>query len=76
MAKTNLTLQLDEADVRARVVAARQGTSVSALVARKLRELADDDERYQQARVRASELMHDAANHGGLTWTRDDLYDR
>jgi len=77
MAKTNLTLQLDEADVRrARVVAARQGTSISALVARKLRELADDDERYQQARARAIELMHTAATHGGRTWTRDDLYDR
>ena len=35
MAKTNLTLQLDEGVIRrARIVAAKRGTSVSALVAR------------------------------------------
>ena len=37
MAKTNLTLQLDEEVIRrARIVAAKRGTSVSALVAREL----------------------------------------
>jgi hypothetical protein len=75
MAKTNLTLQLDDEVIRrARVVAAKRGTSVSALVARELAELADRDERYEQARVRAEELMAKAKPRGGRTWTRDDIY--
>jgi hypothetical protein len=75
MAKSNLTLQLDEEVIRrARVVAAKRGTSVSALVARELAELADQDERYEQARGRAEQLMAKAKPRGGRTWTRDDIY--
>jgi len=75
MAKTNLTLQLDEDVVRrARVVAAKRGTSVSALVARELAELAARDERYEAAQRRAAELMARAARRGGRAWTRDDIY--
>jgi hypothetical protein len=75
LAKSNLTLQLDEEVIRrARVVAAKRGTSVSALVARELAELADQDERYEQARARAEQLMARAKPRGGRTWTRDDLY--
>jgi hypothetical protein len=75
MAKTNLTLQLDEEVIRrARVVAAKRGTSVSALVARELTELAAQDARYEQARLRAEELMAKAKPRGGRTWTRDDIY--
>lgn len=75
MAKTNLTLQLD-ADVirRARVVAARRGTSVSALVARELDELVARDDRYEDARRRAIQLMTEARPSGGRAWTRDDIY--
>lgn len=75
MMKTNLTLQLD-ADVirRAKVVAAKRGTSVSALVARQLNELAAEDERYEAARQRAIELMDRATPHGGRNWTRENLY--
>jgi hypothetical protein len=75
MSKTNLTIQLDEAVIRqARVVAARRGTSVSALVARQLTELASEDERYESARRRAIELMEQATPHGGREWAREDLY--
>jgi hypothetical protein len=75
MSRTNLTVQL-ESDVirRARVVAAKRGTSVSALVARGLTELADEDERYEDARRRAMELLDRATPHGGWTWSRDELY--
>lgn len=75
MARTNLTIQLD-ADVirRARVAAARRGTSVSALVARELERLAEQDDRYEEARRRASELMAKARPRGGRGWTRDDIY--
>lgn len=73
--KTNLTIQLDEAVIRrARVVAASRGTSVSALVARELTELAARDDRYDDARRRALELMDSASHRGGRTWNRDDIY--
>ncbi len=75
MAKTNLTLQLDEEVIRrARVVAAKRGTSVSALVTRELTALAAQDVRYEQAHARAEELMAKAEPRGGRSWTRDDIY--
>ena len=75
MAKTNLTVQLD-ADVirRARILAARQGTSVSALVARELDAVVAREARYEDARQRAIELMATAGTRGGRTWSRADLY--
>jgi len=75
MAKMNLTLQLDSDVVRrARVVAAKRGTSVSALVARELDALVAQDERYEAARKRAVELMRTRRRSGGGGWTRDELY--
>lgn len=77
MAKTNLTLQLDaEVIHRARIVAARRGTSVSALVAKELDELVNREDRYEASRLRAFELLDRAKRRGGRTWRRDDLYDR
>jgi hypothetical protein len=77
MAKTNLTLQLDEDVIRrARVLAAKRGTSVSALVARELDGLVQQDARYEEARNRARELMRAAAPRGGRSWRRDELHDR
>lgn len=77
MTRTNLTLQLD-ADVirRARIVAAKCGTSVSALAAQRLTELVDEDERFEQARARAEAILAKAVPRGGRSWTRDELYDR
>jgi hypothetical protein len=77
MARTNLTLQLD-ADVirRARIVAAKRGTSVSALAATQLLALVDEDERAELARERAQAILRKASPRGGRTWTRDELHDR
>ena len=77
MAKANLTLQLD-VDVirRARIVAAKRGTSVSALVARELDSLVERDARYEEASRRAKELMARATPRGGRSWRRDELHDR
>jgi hypothetical protein len=73
--KTNLTVQLTEETARrAKMLAAKRGTSVSALVARQIDELVAQDERYEEARGRALELMDNAARHGGRNWTREDLY--
>ena len=77
MAKTNLTVQLEEDVVRrARVVAAKRGTSVSQLVASELTALVEGDARYEEARRRAARLLDDAVPRGGRSWTRDDLHER
>ncbi len=75
MAKSNLTLQLDSNVIqRAKVVAARRGTSVSALVAQELDAIVARDDRYEAARRRALEVLAAATPGGGRSWTRDDLY--
>ncbi len=75
MTKTNLTLQLEvETVLRVKVLAARRGTSVSALVARTLEGMVAEDERYEAARARAMDLLEEPPALGGRTWTRDDLY--
>lgn len=75
MTKANVTVQLDtEVIKRAKVAAARRGTSISALVARQIADLADEDDRYEAAHRRAMELMDRATAHGGRNWTREDLH--
>jgi hypothetical protein len=77
MAKANLTLQLDEAVIRrAKVIAAKRGTSVSGLVARDLGELVGQDERYEDAMLRAREILARAIARGGRSWRRDELHER
>jgi hypothetical protein len=78
LGKRNLTVQLDEETIdKARVLAAKRGTSVSPLVALQIEELTDADERYEESWRIARETMEHAAAHGGpRAWNRDDLYDR
>jgi Family of unknown function (DUF6364) len=77
MAKTNLTLQVDEDVIRrARILAARRGTSVSAMVARELDALVEQDARYEEASRRAKEIMARSTPRGGRAWRRDELHDR
>jgi Family of unknown function (DUF6364) len=75
--RRNLTIQLDESVIRrAKVIAAKRGTSVSGLVARELESLVEDDARYEEARNRAEEIMAAARSRGGGTWRRDELHER
>ncbi len=77
MARRNLTLQLDEDVIRrAKVIAAKRGTSVSGLVARELEELVAQDARYEEAWRRAVEIVAGSAPRGGRAWRRDELHDR
>jgi hypothetical protein len=77
MSKRNLTIQLDdEVVLRAKVAAARRGTSVSGLVTQQLERLADADERYDDARRRAEHALARAQSRGGRRWTRDELHQR
>ena len=54
----------------------RNHTSVSGLITQKIKEMVDADERYRAAMERALDAMRNAENHGGGTWTREELYDR
>lgn len=77
MARRNLTIQLEEEIVdRARVLAARRGTSLSGLVAHQLREIVERDERYESAMRRAQREISTATERGGRRWTREELYER
>jgi len=77
MAKVNLTLHLDQDVIRrAKIVAAKRGTSVSGLVARDLAELTEQDERYEDAMRQAREILARAIARGGRSWRRDELHER
>lgn len=80
MAARNLTLRLDEEVIRkARVVAAKRGTSISKLVARTIEELVDRDDAYEQARLREGAKMREGysmGTGGRVRWTRDELHER
>ena len=77
MAKRNVTVQLDEAAIHpAKVLAARRGTSVSALVSAELERLVAEADRYEEARQRAERALAHASARGGRRWARDELYAR
>jgi len=76
--KKNLTLKLDAHLIQvAKVEAAKRGSSVSALVAEKLEEIASQGNQYERAMKRALALMKEGWNLG---WkkpkSRDELYER
>ena len=76
--KTNITLKI-EADIlrEARVLAAEEGTSISAMVATRLEQVVRERKGYKQARRRAVARLHKGFNLG---WTpprsRDELHER
>lgn len=76
--KTNLTLQLDADLIReAKVLAAKQGTSVSRLLTDQLEALVRRDKGYERAKRRALTRLERGFNLG---WTppvsRDELQER
>ena len=77
MTRRNLTIQLDDDVIRrAKVVAARHGTSVSALVADLLNRMVERDSRYEEAREVALKNLRSPISRGKRAWTREELYDR
>jgi succinate dehydrogenase/fumarate reductase flavoprotein subunit len=77
MAKRNLTVQLDDDVIhRAKIAAAKRGTSVSGLVTQQLEHLAEADERYDEAQRRAEQALGRTKPRGGHHWSRDDLHRR
>lgn len=76
--KTNITLKLDSDVIKeARVLAAEEGSSVSALLAAKLEELVRERKKYDRSRKRALQRLRGGMNLG---WTkpgsRDELHER
>ena len=81
MAETqNITLSLPRSLLkRIKRLAADRDTSVSALMAEALAELADADRRYTTAKKRAVAAMRSARSlgtNGVRTWSRDELHER
>ncbi|HSO29007.1 MAG TPA: DUF6364 family protein [Candidatus Sulfomarinibacteraceae bacterium] len=76
--KRNITVQLDEATLRkARVAAARRGSSISRLVADQIDVLARQDDDYERAMQDAlAELERGYDLGGGPYPARDAVYDR
>ena len=76
--KTNITLKIDADLLReARVIAAEEGTSISAMLANRLEETVRERKGYQQARRRAVARLRKGFD---LRWTpprsRDELHER
>jgi len=76
-AKQNLTVQLDRETIRkAKVLAAKRGTSVSGFIASQIRESVEADDAYESARRTALDLIERGLHLGGRPLKRDDLHER
>jgi len=76
--KTNVTLKIDAALLREiRIVAAEEGTSISAMLAARLEQIVRERKSYDRSRRRALARLRQGLN---LSWTpprsRDELYQR
>ena len=76
--KTNITLKLDATLLREiRVLAAEEGTSISALLAARLEQIGRERKTYERARKRALDRLREGLD---LHWTpprsRDELHER
>lgn len=75
--KQNITLSLDSELLRgARVLAAKQGTSVSKLLSAELERIVTDDLRRQRARDQALSVLDTGLHLGGGRPDRDSLHER
>ena len=76
--KQNVTIALDRKLLRkARVLAAKQGTSISGLLAQQIECLVGDDEAYESAERQALALLDRGFHLGGvIRATRDELHER
>lgn len=76
--KANITLKLDASLLREiRVLAAEEGTSISALLAARLQQMVSERKTYERARKRALARLREGLD---LRWTpsrsRDELHQR
>ena len=76
--KTNITLKMDTAILReARILAAEEGTSISALLAARLEQIVRERKTYERARKRALARLREGLD---LQWapprSRDEIHER
>ena len=78
MLKQNLTVSLSPHTIRkARILAARRGSSISSLVAEQIEILVGEDEAYERAERHANSLLDHGFHLGGkIRATRDDWHTR
>jgi hypothetical protein len=76
--KQNITLSVDKELIKkGKVIAAQSDTSVSKMLSEQLRQLVEDNERYETAKRSALQTLKKGYRLGGkITWKREDLYDR
>lgn len=73
----SLTIRLDEDTIRRiRSLATARGTTVDALAAEALASLLGDDARYEDAMVRAEQILAESVARGGPVWRRNEIHDR
>ena len=80
MDKQNITLSIPK-DVlqKIKLLAVKKGTSVSGLMTHVLKEIVEEEEGYQDARLRHLALLErgvDLGTKGSSEWTREDLHAR
>jgi len=76
--KQNITLSLGkDAVIKAKIVAARRGTSISALITEQIEALVDRDETYERAKTQAFALLDKGFHLGGTPIaSRSELHER
>jgi hypothetical protein len=76
--KQNITLRLSKGTIqKARVLAAKQSTSISGLLTRRIEELAEGDDAYEQAMERIRTRLAKGFPMGDLPkFDRDALHER
>jgi Family of unknown function (DUF6364) len=76
--KQNVTLSLERQTLRkAKILAAKRGTSISGLLARQIEVLVGDEEAYENAERQALALLDQGFHMGGvIRASRDELHER
>lgn len=75
--KANITLKLDKELLReARILAAEEGTSISALLAAKLEEAVRKRKDYERAKEDALAILRRGWDLGGRPLSRDEVHER
>jgi hypothetical protein len=78
MPKQNITISLTQQTIRkARILAARRGSSISGLLAEQIEILVGEEEAYERAERQANSLLDQGFHMGGLIpATRDEWHER
>jgi hypothetical protein len=75
--KANITLKIDARLLKEiKVLAAREGTSISALMTELLEDRVRKGRDYEQAKRRALARLHEGLDLGGRPLSRDEIYER